>query len=128
MDDQRGAPTSSRQIAAAVVDLLAGGDIHGEATRAHLARLREARGIYHATAQGETTWFEFAQAIFIEQSHRLGQAFNAPRVVPIATKDFPTVARRPANSRLANEKLARTFGVRLGDWRTGLRETMSAIE
>jgi len=128
VNDQHGAPTSSRQIAAAVVDLLAGGEADGDVTRDRLARLREARGLYHATAMGETTWFEFAQSIFAEQSRRQGQAFNAPRVVAIATKDFPTAARRPANSRLACGKLARTLGVRLGDWRTGLSEAMSALD
>jgi dTDP-4-dehydrorhamnose reductase len=90
--------------------------------------LREASGLYHATAGGETTWFGFAQAIFAERALRPGPAFAAPRVVPIRAEDYPTPARRPMNSRLSCGKLARTFGVQLTDWREGLREAISALE
>ena len=128
VDDQHGAPTSNLQIARGVIGLLLGADRERPIAPADLERLRGACGLYHATAQGETTWFEFARAIFAERSRRPGPAFTAPRVVPIATKDYPTPARRPANSRLSNEKLTRTFGVRFGDWRAGLREVMSAVE
>ena len=112
VDDQRGAPTSSVQLARATVAILGKG--------------REAPGLYHATAAGETTWFGFAQAIFAEWSHR-EPAFRAPRLVPIATRDYPTPARRPANSVLDSSHLAATFGVRLGPWREALAETLAAL-
>jgi dTDP-4-dehydrorhamnose reductase len=124
VDDQHGAPTSGRQIADAVLALLSGAS--GKPVVAQdLERLRAASGLYHATAAGETTWFEFAQAIFAERAGRSGAAL--PRITAIPTKDYPTPARRPSNSRLSNEKLARTFGVRLTEWRVGLREAMSAL-
>jgi dTDP-4-dehydrorhamnose reductase len=128
VDDQRGAPTSSRQLARAVLDLLLAGDLGRAAAAEDLARLRGRSGVYHATASGETTWFEYAQAIFAEHSKRAGPAFTAPRVIAIPTSEFPTPARRPANSRLSCAKLAATFGVTLSDWREGLRETLSAFE
>ena len=129
VDDQHGAPTSSLQIAEAVMGLLLGRDRGRAISASDLDRLRGAAGLYHATAQGETTWFGFAEAIFAERARRPGgRAIAAPRVIAIATKEYPTPARRPANSRLSNEKLARTFGLRLGDWRAGLPETMSALE
>lgn len=108
--DQRGAPTSSLQLAELVAVLLA----------RPMQALREASGIYHATAAGETTWHGFAEAIF---AHRV----KRPRLVPIATSDWPTPARRPANSVLDNGKLERTFGTRPGDWRAGLSAVMERL-
>ena len=117
VDDQRGAPTSSGALARLVRDLLEGGR----------ERLGAASGIYHATAAGETTWFGFAQAIFEEAARQGRLAFTAPRLVPIATREYPTPARRPANSVLSNEKLRAAFGVAIPDWRRGLEETVSAL-
>ena len=127
VDDQRGAPTSSRQIAEGVVSLMLGAARGRPVEDSDLGRLRAASGVYHYTASGVASWFEFAQAIFAERSLQQGQAFTAPRVVAIPTRDFPTPARRPANSALSNEKLAATFGVRLPAWRDGLREALSAL-
>ena len=127
VNDQRGAPTSSRQIAEGVVALLLGDARERPVEEGDLARLREAIGLYHFTAAGAATWFEFAQAIFAERANQQGQAFNAPRVVPIPTSAYPTPAKRPANSVLSNAKLDATFGVRLPGWRDGLRETLSAL-
>ena len=128
VDDQHGAPTTNRQLASAIVDLLLAGARARSVSEQDLGRLREASGLYHATAGGETTWAGFARAIFAERALRPGPAFVAPRVVPIRTEDYPTPARRPMNSRLSCEKLARTFGVQLSDWREGLREAISAID
>jgi dTDP-4-dehydrorhamnose reductase len=127
VDDQRGAPTSSRQIAEGLVTLMLGNERGRPVDDSDLGRLRAASGIYHYTASGVASWFEFAQAIFAERSLQQGQAFTAPRVVAIPTRDFPTPARRPANSVLSNEKLAATFGVRLPAWQEGLREALSAL-
>ena len=127
VDDQRGAPTSSRQIAQGMVDLVLGSARGRPMEEGDLDRLRRASGTYHYTAGGVASWFEFAQAIFAERSTQQGQAFNAPHVVGIPTRDYPTPAKRPANSVLSNEKLAATFGVRLPAWRDGLREALSAL-
>ena len=127
VDDQRGAPTSSRQIAEGVVSLMLGAARGRPVEHSDLGRLRAASGVYHYTASGVASWFEFAQAIFAERSLQQGQAFTAPRVVAIPTRDYPTPARRPANSALSNEKLAATFGVRLPPCRDGLREALSAL-
>lgn len=128
VDDQHGAPTSSRQIGRAVVDLLLGADGARPVAEADIARLRAGSGLYHATAAGATSWFGFAQAIFAARAREPGLAFNAPRLVAISTREYPTPAPRPANSRLACDKLAQRFGVRIADWRDGLREALSALE
>ncbi len=104
--DQVGAPTSSAAIARATVELV--------------SRMRArsgAEGLYHLTAQGETSWHGFAQAIVA------GAGLNAA-VEPILAVQYPTAARRPMNSRLDNGKLERTFGLKLPDWRAQLDEVM----
>jgi dTDP-4-dehydrorhamnose reductase len=113
VDDQRGAPTSSLQIARATIELF-------DAQREH-------SGIYHATASGETTWFGFASAIFDARSRELGDVFRVPKLVPIRTMDYPTPAKRPKNSVLSNAKLENVFGVRLGEWREGMEEALAAL-
>jgi dTDP-4-dehydrorhamnose reductase len=127
VDDQRGAPTSSRQLACAVRELLVPGSEDRPVEAADLDRLRAASGTYHATAAGETTWFGFAQAIFAGRTRTRGRGFNAPRLIAIPTSEYPTPARRPANSVLSNAKLNAALGVRLPSWQAGLEETLSIL-
>jgi dTDP-4-dehydrorhamnose reductase len=103
--DQRGNPTSAFDIADGAI-----------AVASNLVRSddRGLRGTFHMTAAGEASWAEFAQAIF-EQSARLGGPSAV--VTPISTADYPTAARRPANSSLDSTKLERVHGVRLPRWR-----------
>jgi dTDP-4-dehydrorhamnose reductase len=127
VDDQHGAPTSSRQLARAVAAILTAGDPSRQIEAGDLARIAAAQGLYHASAAGDTTWFGFAQAIFAARARRPGAAFSSPRLLAIPTREYPTPARRPAYSLLSNAKLERVFDVRLGDWRSGLEETLSAL-
>lgn len=127
VDDQRGAPTSSRELARATLALFGAVAPRHPITGEDLARVASRSGLYHATAGGETTWFGFAEAIFREWSLRRGAAFRARRLVPIATREYPTPARRPANSLLSNERLHRTFGIRLAPWGEGLAEAISML-
>ena len=103
--DQRGNPTSALDIADALIAIAA--RVKDDSSPA-------LRGIFHMTGSGEGTWADFAQAVFGEAAAR-GRRLT--RVKRIATADYPTPARRPANSRLDNEKLARVYGLRLPDWR-----------
>ena len=109
VDDQRGAPTSSQEIAAAVARILAIPDI-----------LRKPGGVYHLSAAGQTSWYGFARAI-------LEDAGLKTPVAPIRSDQYPTAARRPKNSLLDNTQLFRAFGVALPDWRQGLREVSSKM-
>jgi dTDP-4-dehydrorhamnose reductase len=106
VSDQIGAPTSAGALAQATAELL---QRHGAAA------LAERRGIYHATATGSTSWHGFATQIA-----RLEQPVSPVRLVPIASNEYPTAARRPRNSRLSNEKLFRDLGVGLPRWETCL--------
>lgn len=106
--DQRGTPTFAADLADATVGLLA-----------VLERpYAEHFGMFHAVSQGDTTWFGFAQAI-MEESAALGGP--SCRVRPIATNDYPTPARRPADSRLNSDRLKTVYNVTLPEWRVSLR-------
>ena len=106
--DQFGNPTSALDIADGVLavagNLLASGD-------------PALRGVFHMAGAGETHWAGFAEAIFAV-SARLGGP--GAQVRPITTADYPTPARRPANSRLDCAKLAQIHSVRLPHWRDAL--------
>lgn len=127
VDDQRGSPTSSRALARLVREILDRNGDGDELTRAEVDAVAGASGTYHATAAGDTTWFGFAQAIFDEVTRQRRIDFTPPRLVAIASSEYPTPARRPSNSVLSNERLRATFGVSIPDWRQGLQETVSAL-
>jgi dTDP-4-dehydrorhamnose reductase len=109
VNDQHGAPTTGAMLAGAVAAIL------GDAA----LRARPS-GVYHLTAAGETTWYGFATEI-------LRRAGLATPVLPVPSSDYPTPARRPANSRLDNAKARAAFGFALPDWRAGLDDFMRAI-
>ena len=110
--DQIGAPTWTGTLANSTLALIE----HWQA--------REVAnwGIYHLTAQGETSWFGFAQAIG-EALRQQGKPCAA--LFPIPSSDYPTPAARPLNSRLDCSRLQRDWGVSQPDWQTALRECLT---
>ena len=113
VDDQRGAPTAAGTIASATAQALS-------LWLAWDGQARDAAiGTYHLCAGGQCSWFEFAQAI-IESAKRAGLVDRVPAVVPIATADYPTRARRPAWSVLDTTKIRTAFGLNLPRWEQGL--------
>ncbi len=134
VDDQRGAPTWSGMIAAATCRILEGVSSGG----VDFSRLTAVSGTYHLSASGETSWCGFARAILEECGGRAGmpawlaeatsrQPLVAERVVPIATSEYPTAARRPAYSVLCDRRLRETFGIELVDWRTQLHMAVHEV-
>jgi dTDP-4-dehydrorhamnose reductase len=77
-------------------------------------------GTYHFVNGGEATWHELAEAVFARAADH---GRPRPRVAAITTADYPTPARRPANSRLATAKIQRDFGITPRPW----REAVDAI-
>jgi len=111
--DQIGAPTPAfwiAQMTAAAIAAWRAADVS--------ARPQQ-QGVYHLVAGGTASWFDFATEIVREAQAR-GLLARPVRVVPIATADYPTRAQRPAYSVLDTQKLERTFGLQLVDWRNGL--------
>jgi dTDP-4-dehydrorhamnose reductase len=122
VDDQVGAPTWCRWLAEATVHVLEL-CLTAPATWARLED--EWSGIYHVTAGGETSWFGFASAIHaLRYAEHVGRA---PRLVSIATAEYPLPAKRPANSVLSNSKLQTRFGVSQAPWGDQLKQCMAAI-
>jgi dTDP-4-dehydrorhamnose reductase len=115
VDDQRGTPTYVPDLAAAVLAL---------ARRAVADPGATPWGVYHAVGGGETTWCGFAREIF---KAAVEQGLPAAQVDPIATSDYPTAARRPANSCLSCDKLRREFGLELPHWQGGVRECVRRL-
>ncbi|WP_024930081.1 dTDP-4-dehydrorhamnose reductase [Methylophilus sp. OH31] len=119
--DQYGAPTSDTAIAKAVTELV---------TRWHQEDDTQ-RGVYHLVNSGETSWFGFASEI-VAQYHALESVRGWPAlavqaVQPIAAAEYPTPAKRPANSRLSTAKLEQTFGVTLPEWSIALNQVMAEL-
>lgn len=109
--DQHGAPTWARAIAEATALILARCDAPQT-----VHELRERAGLYHMTAAGRISWHGFAAAI-VEWMRTTGLPVRCKRIVEIPTRDYPTPAKRPANSLLDCGKLWDTFAIRLPDWR-----------
>jgi dTDP-4-dehydrorhamnose reductase len=126
--DQIGAPTTSREIAKATTLILS--QMRAKAGGASFPAA-EVSGIYHMTAAGQTSWFDFAQAI-LEHGRTVdagtpwfaAATSNRPlitrQIIAIPSSEYPTPARRPAYSVLSNERLNRTFSVQLPDWQSQL--------
>ncbi|OQP83606.1 dTDP-4-dehydrorhamnose reductase [Rhizobium rhizosphaerae] len=113
--DQQGTPTSALDIADAVIAIARQMIDSDEA---------ELRGVFHLTGTGSASWADFAEAIFAGLAEKTGKQVTVNR---ITTADYPTPARRPAYSRLSNEKLARLYGVRLPDWRDSTKLVLDRL-
>jgi dTDP-4-dehydrorhamnose reductase len=110
--DQRGSPTSTRDLADVVLQLS--------------PRVQEDLpwGTYHFSGQGETNWYQFADEIFKARERWVGVR---PKVLPITTDEYPTAARRPLNSVLDNTLFGNTFGLQAKPWRDSVQETVDAL-
>lgn len=112
VDDQQGNPTSALDIAEAILRLSPG------LTPDSLG------GTYHLCGEGSTSWCGFAKFVFSASSKRGGPA---PRVEAITTAEYPTPARRPANSRMETAAFAARFGFRLRPWQEAAEETVARL-
>lgn len=107
--DQYGTPTSADFIAAATTQML------GQLLR-H-PNPEDLIGIYHLTAAGQTTWYDYARFVLAEASARgMNLTCQADTILPVATKDYPTAAPRPLYSCLNTQKIQTTFALHLPPW------------
>lgn len=116
VDDQVGNPTSALDVADAILKI-ARNLIDQPADQT-------LRGTFHMSGSGEASWADFSSAIFATSAELGGPS---PIVTPIRTADYPTPARRPANSRLCNDKLKQRHGVVLPDWRGSTHATVRRL-
>jgi dTDP-4-dehydrorhamnose reductase len=114
--DQIGAPTSAAMLA--------------EAT---LAAIRQTlvnpalSGLYHVTAAGEVSWYDYANFIF-KEGCALGMVGRMPSLIPVTSDHYTSLAPRPLNSRLDTSLFSKIFGVHFPPWQTGVRETLRQLE
>jgi len=118
VEDQVGAPTSAATIADGVAALLD----RPEGVKAVCAR---AGGLIHLTASGTTSWHGFATAI-VEGLQARRVPVTVRRILPIASADYPTRAKRPLNSRLDLSRL-NALGIVPPHWRDGLNNVLGSI-
>ncbi len=120
VSDQFGVPTSASLIA--------------DVTAQIIGRYQQHRGddfpfgLYNLVAAGETTWCDYAETV-ITTAHSAGKKLQLlpENIRPISTAEYPQPATRPANSRLATDKLRETFGLRLPPWQEGLNHVLQQI-
>lgn len=114
--DQIGCPTYAQDIANAIVVILEN------------VKSKELNsGLYHFGGNVCCSWAEFAHAIF-DQALELKVIASKPNVVAITTKEFPTLAKRPAQSQLNSNKLTTNFGIESSDCMLGIRSSLTAIK
>lgn len=111
--DQTGCPTAAADIASAL-----------QTIAFNMIDEPRVSGTYHFVNSGEASWYELAQAIFAEAAQH---GVAVPEVSPIATADYPTKARRPANSRLSTSRITRDFGIRPRPWRDAVKEIVGEL-
>lgn len=109
--DQIGTPTYVRNLAQALWSLTE----------------KRASGIFHFTDLGVASWYDFAVAI-AEEAADLGLLSQIPRIIPIASSEYPTPARRPGFSVLDKSKTIATLGDQGQHWREALRDMMGRLK
>jgi dTDP-4-dehydrorhamnose reductase len=111
INDQHGTPTWSRLIAEVTAHILKQAVIEHQQTDFH-------SGVYHLTADGETTWHGFAEKIAELAASKVELAIKTIEKIP--TSQYPTPAKRPHNSRISTQALTARFGLNLPAWDTAL--------
>jgi len=113
VSDQHGKPTSAKEIAKTIYVML--------------MSKKQAWGIYNIAQPEATTWFGFAEFIFTE-ARKQGIALKVSTLNAIATKDYPTPAKRPENSDLSCQKLENTFALKIRPWAESLSDVVKDLK
>lgn len=120
IQDQVGVPTGAALIA----------DVTAQVIRYYFLQNNEQQkqlhGHYHLAPLGETTWYDYANYIFVYARNH-GTVLTIQKVHPIATTAYPTPAKRPLNSRLNTQKLQQTFKLHLPEWQKGVNQVIEEI-
>ena len=119
VDDQIGAPTWARDLAAATAAMT-------RQARQEIARDDFESGLFHVTGSGATSWFVFAQAV-VKQAEQYGLLARKSKIVPIASSEYPVAATRPKNSRLSGARARHRFQIALPEWEQSLAVCMREL-
>jgi dTDP-4-dehydrorhamnose reductase len=120
IDDQIGAPTNAALIANVTVEALSFFVMQND------LKQKKLQGIYHLAAMGEISWYGYAHFI-IEQAKLARCELLLQEIKAVTSDDYPTIAKRPLNSRLNTQKLQTTFNVQLPDWKIGVESVLKQM-
>lgn len=115
--DQYGGPSPAKNIASTLIVLAEQYQQNNSLTW----------GTYHYCGSPKTSWYDFAKEIF-EQGFETGLLNKQVKVKPITTAEYPTVAKRPANSMLDCSKLKSTFGIEMPEWKNALKQVLAELK
>lgn len=115
INDQFGAPTGAELLA----------DCTAHAIRVALTK-PEVVGTYHLVAGGTTTWYEYAALVF-DEARKAGIELALTQLNAVPTNAYPTLARRPNNSRLNTQKFQQNFGLVLPQWEMGVKRMLAEL-
>jgi dTDP-4-dehydrorhamnose reductase len=113
--DQRGNPTAARDLAAAALRI----------ARRALSEENAPWGTYHLAGAPATTWHGLAEAVVTEA--RTHSSVRTEHVEPIPTSEYPTPARRPADTRLDGTRIERAWGIEPPDWRDAVAQVVAEL-
>jgi dTDP-4-dehydrorhamnose reductase len=115
--DQAGSPTSAIFIANTILEIT---------KKIEQIEKNNLYGLYNLTCSGSTSWFDFAKTIiFYAEEKGLNLKSTSESIKPIKTSEFTTLASRPKNSKLNNQKLVKTFEINCPEWQNELKSIMS---
>lgn len=115
VNDQFGAPTSASMIA----------DITAHAIKTAV-KTESVAGLYHVASSGTTTWFDYAQHVFMKAAEYGFDMINKD-IIGVSSSCYITAAKRPCNSRLDLSKLQNTFGLVMPVWQSGVDRTLAEL-
>jgi dTDP-4-dehydrorhamnose reductase len=115
--DQYGGPSPAKNIASTLISLAEQYQQNNSLTW----------GTYHYCGSPKTSWYDFAKEIF-DRGFEIGLLNKHVKVKPITTAEYPTIAKRPANSMLNCEKLATTFSIEMPDWKIALKQVLTELK
>ena len=106
ISDQIGSPTYARDLAKVIIEVIDSDKYQS--------------GVYHYSNEGVASWYDFAQAIFIEKGIEI-------KLIPISTEQYPTHAKRPCYSVMSKSKFKSAFNMEIPYWRESLKMCLSRI-
>lgn len=116
--DQFGSPTSS-ELVAKITALCVYRCLHD-------MKAQHLYGVYHLVSKGYANWHEYAEFI-INEYKMLNTDLLVKSVTAVSSESYSSIVKRPKNSRLSIEKIERTFGIKMPDWRDEVKRLVSII-